>query len=577
MLTATTTSVSHWARFWYTDPGETETRTGEAARTYHSPASLMHTGGSLKSLFDMREKLVSISTVVILLYLAWVWGGLHPVWIMPAVGASAVLLLGLCATSLKSAVDAEHSGTPWWRDAFFYCGLLFLGYLAIQWWNAGRALFFDAGQQAWRYSSPPHPGWPSAFTKAEAAQMLTWFFPAWVLGMVMRSPLLCKRTVLVMLRALVYGAGLLALVGIAQFATHATARYWIRPAVGQFFASFGYTNHAAAFFVLMSAVAAGLLYREVFRTRPTESKWAGAVQRASLPEAPWRQLHREQSSAGRRMTVRMVALAASLLLCLVGANLSLSRAGVILAWSLALFVAGYGLISGWRRFRPIVRVNMVAATVATVCVLYFAVSGFGEKAIVQEFQVRKPIHHVLFPVLDNVNLALGGRPLLDRVALEIWRDNPVFGVGGWGYRYLLAFYVPKEDWKTVVEGFGKANVHCDVLQFLAEFGIIGSGLMLATLLALFVPLRRPVVTAKVDRAEATVPDARVHGMRQGGARRANPVLVMATIGLYLVVVFSLIDLPFRCPAILCTWVVVLAALPRLRRQNNSRHRSVASL
>ena len=34
-------------------------------------------------------------------------------------------------------------------------------------------------------------------------------------------------------------------------------------------------------------------------------------------------------------------------------------------------------------------------------------------------------------------------------------------------------------------------------------------------------------------------------------------------GLALVALFSLIDLPFRCPAILYTWVAVLAALPQI--------------
>jgi amino acid transporter len=38
---------------------------------------------------------------------------------------------------------------------------------------------------------------------------------------------------------------------------------------------------------------------------------------------------------------------------------------------------------------------------------------------------------------------------------------------------------------------------------------------------------------------------------------------MGLAGLLLVGIFSAIDLPFRCPAILYTWVVVLAALTRL--------------
>lgn len=76
------------------------------------------------------------------------------------------------------------------------------------------------------------------------------------------------------------------------------------------------------------------------------------------------------------------------------------------------------------------------------------------------------------------------------------------------------------------------------MQFLLEFGIAGCALLAAALAALLAPLFRKTV-----------------------ARGA--VLALTGAGLALVVAFSLIDLPFRCPAILWTWVTVLAALPKL--------------
>jgi len=498
---------------------------------------------------------------------------------MLAVCGSAVLLIGLLITQSRGGIETKHNGYFWWSDGFFYGGLFFLIYLGVQWWNAGRVLFFDVGLDQWRYSQSRHPGWPSAFSRPEAAQVLSWFFPAWVLGLVLRSPLIGTRTVLGMLRALVYGAGLLALVGIMQFVTGTKARYWVRPATDQFFASFGYTNHAAAFFVLMGAVAAGLLYREVFRMRPVEisavSSSGGSDASHDQSVGSTHEANSRTAPSGRQLLVRTTALASSLLLCLVGANLSLSRAGIILAWAMALFIAGYGLVRGWQRLHRVARVNLVAATFAILCVLYFAVSGFGEKAIVQEFKARRPIHHVLFPVLDNINLALADRPLLDRVAWEIWCDNPVFGVGGWGFRYLLSQYLPEAEWKSHVMGYGNANVHCDPLQFLAEFGLVGGGLMMAAALALLLP-----VFCKGVRGESSgvsMPHS-AHGVKGRGKRatsRTNPVLVMCSIGLVLVCVFSLIDLPFRCPAILSTWVLVLAALPRFVAANDSRQRSGA--
>lgn len=493
-----------------------------------------------------RSNLLSAVTAFILIYLAWIWGGLHQVSFLVAVGAAGILLIGVLLAAVIPGNAPSHGGQPWWRDLFFYAGLAFLTYLAIQWWNAGRIMFFDVGLSEWRYSLPRHPGWPSAFMREEAAQMLTWFFPAWVLGLAVRSPTIGARKVRSIIRVIVYSAGLLSLVGIVQFVTQSKARYWIRPATDPFFASFGYTNHAAAFFVLSGALAAGLLYREVFRAQRVKFK-LGEVQ---VPVD-----HGLNGARSKRRTLRIMSMAACLLLCLVGANLSLSRAGVILAWALAGFAALYGLIRGWRKVGPVARVNLAAVTFATLCIFYFAVAGFGEKAIRNEFRATRPIHHRMFPILDNVNLYLSCRPLLDQVALEIWQDNRAFGVGGWGYRHLLAFYGPEEGRAALVENPGMANVHCDPLQFLTEFGTVGVGLMGIALLALIVPLFRR------HKASAVATDR-----NRAGELQHNPLMTMSLIGLILIVIFSLIDLPFRCPAILCTWVVVLAGMNKVSRE-----------
>jgi hypothetical protein len=492
----------------------------------------------------MLERALTSATGLILLYLAWAWGGLQPAWLIPAVWACAILLGGVLYCGITCRGASASGGVSWWRDVFFYAGLMFLLYLTVQWWNAGRSLFFDVGLGEWRCSPPRHRGWPSSFSRAESVQALTWFFPCWVLGLAVRSPALGSRGLYALLRALVYGAGLLSLLGVVQFAAHAKARYWIRPAKDAFFASFGYVNHAAAFFVLMGALAAGLLFRAAFRARAVEGSASG--------------------SAARRHTLRIAALAASLVLCLVGANLSLSRAGVILAWSLAAFVAAYGLVRGWGKFNPVARVNLVAATLATLCVFYFAVAGFGSSDIRKQFAVRKPVHHRVFPVLDNINLTLGGRPEQASAAVRMWRDNAAFGVGAWGYRHLLALYIPEDMWGKLVRTSGRANVHCDPLQFLVEFGAVGTAIMLTGLLALIAPLFRAGEGGHAGRAAGCRPGSQAEGRPYAVANHRNPVMIMGMVGVSLVVFFSLIDLPFRCPAILCTWVVVLAAMKKLK-------------
>jgi hypothetical protein len=385
--------------------------------------------------------------------------------------------------------------------------------------------------------------------------------------LVVRSRIVGKPALLRLLRALVYGAGLLSLVGVVQFVTHAKARFWIRPTI-EFFASFGYTNHAAAYFVLMGALAAGLLFREILRSNtfnvggamdPTGSQARSVAARSAPPTL-------------KKHPLRIVALSASLLLCLVGANLSLSRAGVILAWALAAFIAVFGLVRGWKRLHAAARLNLAVATVAILFVFYFAVAGFGSKDISREFTAKKPLHHLLFPVLDNINLSFGGRAELDEAAWRMWEDHKLLGVGGWGYRYMLAFYLPKEKWNTVALSSGKANVHCDILQFLAEFGIVGFGFMLAAGLALIGSLFRPIrQSQRVSSAPVVTGVSPVNAARDGGyyrrkeagMSRRDPLWIMGVTGLSLVLIFSLIDLPFRCPAILCTWIVILAALPKV--------------
>jgi len=517
----------------------------------------------------MIEKILVSGLALILGYFTWVWGGLRLAWLPPAFWTSCILLIILLTASVVSARTMIPPSRFWWRDLFFYTGLLFIGYLVLQWWNAGRTLYFDVGYQEWRYSPPPHPGWPSAFSRMEAAQMLYWFFPAWVLGLTVRSPHVDKGLLMRLLRGLVYSAGVLALFGVVQFLTRTRLQYWLAPNEEGFFASFGYTNHAAAYFVLMGALAAGLLFREIFRSNAftVDRDLRAWSVHAGLSLAP----NAARLSASTQK-IRIGVLAASLLLCLVGANLSLSRAGVILAWALAAFIAMFGLIRGWKRLHAAARLNLAVATVAVLFVFYFAVAGFGSKDISREFTAKKPLHHLLFPILDNINLSFAGRAELDEAAWRMWEDHKLLGIGGWGYRYMLALYIPKEKWNTVVLNSGKANVHCDVLQFLAEFGIVGFGLMLATGLALIGSLLRPIRHSQKERSSPVVTGVSpVNAARTGGYQRReekemsrhDPLWIMSIIGLSLVLIFSLIDLPFRCPAILCTWIIILAALPKV--------------
>ena len=445
----------------------------------------------------------------LLTYTTWAWAGLRPSFHGVGVAAS-VIMLAVVFLAGRSAV-----GRVTLRDPVFYLGLAFLGFLALQWANAGRAFYFDVGYQRWMYMPPKWPGWPSAFSGAEARQMLTWFFPAWGIAVTIRSQMLDRRDLRGLLTFMCGSSGLLALFGVVQFSTGSEAIYWLHPLDGRFFASFAYGNHAASYFLLAGALAAGLLHEELF-----DSSWVEFDGTAPF------QVQRPGRVAG---------LALILLLCLAGANLGLSRTGVLLAFVLALGIVACFWVSGWRMLAPVGRLNLAAVTLAIAGSLYFVVAGVGAKAIQEEMALKAAPSGGTWTAWSRINLELGERPQLAQAAMAIWRKHPWVGVGGWGFKYLLAEQIPANLWRNL-KNKGWANVHCDFLQFLTEYGVVGMALLLGTVGAMARDLwRRPF--------------------------RPTGLWLLSVFGLGLVLVASVVDLPFRCPAILYAWVAVLAALP----------------
>lgn len=447
---------------------------------------------------------------VLLVVASWRWGGCRNADAPFFTALAAVILVEAFGVLNRSgAIRTTGENPGWWRrDLFFWSGLVFIAYLGCQWWNAGRELGYDEQARRWAYAPPPHPGYPWAIARTDAAQMIHWFFPAWTIGLSIRSPTMSRRGFNWLARSLLFSAGTLVVAGLIELLSGVPGRFWRMPPGCDSFASFGYGNHAAAYFVMLGALAAGMFFRTSFRRDRPESK----------------------SVAG--------GLAAALILCLIGANLSLSRTGIIMAWSLAATAAGYGFVRSRRVLRPAARFRWAAATAAAGILLYFAVIGSRGPAISAEFTVKRHPLAQLIPAWQTVNLDLSDRPRLWGAAWRLFRAYPWYGCGGRGFAYLAAFHLPETAWRSLRTNPGRANVHCDPLQFLAEFGLAGTGLMTLALGALLVPLLRP-------------------------SGRRGAVFIFGALGLALVAAFSLIDLPFRCPAILWTWTALLAALPRL--------------
>jgi len=129
-------------------------------------------------------------------------------------------------------------------------------------------------------------------------------------------------------------------------------------------------------------------------------------------------------------------------------------------------------------------------------------------------------------------------------ANKIWNDNKLFGVGGWGYRHMVGTYMPEKAWVLLKES-GRANVHNDFMQYLAEFGVVGLGLILLAVAVLLWPLLRYPIWN-------------------------HPMIFFPMMGVLLTCLHSMIDLPFRNTAIILSWTIILTSAGEYARLTMTR-------
>ena len=238
---------------------------------------------------------------------------------------------------------------------------------------------------------------------------------------------------------------------------------------------------------------------------------------------------------------------------------SLSRAAILLCAVVFLVLSVYMIVGVWQKAETGGRAKVLTAIALTLFLITLSLTVFAPKALKTEIATITPA-----AVFDRVS----GRAYYHaRVAKEIFSDHPVFGVGGWGYPHYLMQYLTPEETK-IMQIQGGANVHNDSLQFLAEQGAVGYGLMVLCVLVLVVPLVWQAV--KVCRTLAAIRESDKAAAKPVWLYRLPPELVALFVGTAATVCHSLGDLPFRSPAVLTVWVLSFVCasgfLPAVRRK-----------
>ena len=428
---------------------------------------------------------------------AWLRGGTRTEFLVPTIPWLLALLfevmlffpqrhLGESSVSARQRTW-RHLG----RDPLLYVTVVFLLVMVVPFMNRGLCLVCD--YPAIMAGASPDPRIPFAPFCVDAAghfNVLLWFVPA-LTAMLAAKHALSRSGKRMLVEMIVWNAAVLAVEGFIQQAAGAPSSLWTgkEPAVEEFFASFGYANMGGAFFVMAFALSVG-----VWLTRVAEVA-------AMPPIDPTRSVSQQKLHRWIRAHYPLAAA----LLNLFAVLSTLCRAAMINLVVLAAFAFIYyecSLVFAHRnRARNVKRAAFGFAAGIVVAISLFI---FGPKDWTRELDSVSSLE-----VLDRVS---GKGAYHARVSMAIFKDHPLFGVGGWGYKHFCRSYMTPDELEQM-QTVGGANVHNDYLQFLCEHGLVGFGLLVAVFLLLVSPIFHDWFilyrAARFMRTDASPPSPRV--------------------------------------------------------------------
>lgn len=395
-------------------------------------------------------------------------------------------------------------------DPLIWLSLLFIAYLTLQFHNTGRIRVFDFDENRWVFSLPPYPSLPWSFNGYEAFEMIRWFAPVLTVFAILRHSWQALSPV-VLLRIVCVNGLLNAALAFTHLMMGWEKMYGIQQFGRDVYGSFGYPNNGATYFIILFSIGLGLLLKELLC----------------------------ESAERSRLWLSFAAVCT--VVFFLAASLSGSRTGILGVW-LSLFCTLFSLLwIGWPRLHPVQRILTTLGGLGCLGIGIAAYLTFVPPDVLTELRDAT--------VNLNTDKELTARWFQIRAAVDMWRDHPWYGVGGWGYRYLLAEYLPVSEWGILLKK-GKANVHNDLVQFWVEFGLVGFGLLTSVFLPALLRCIRHLFLRPLDDRSVW----------------ADPLRIASLWGVGLVAAHSLIDLPLRSPAVYIHAILLFQLLsphPRL--------------
>ena len=416
-----------------------------------------------RSRIRAREWLVAISGGATLAFTAWGLGGVQ-MWTLH------VLLVGGLLTMFLAVFKARVSKFPYFSFSNqslrrliswppFWFSFLFLLYLMIGALNPTVEVVRD--ERGWWVEAVQAPlaAWLPTSVRSDYHPMNAWrvlasFTAAFTLIWGLWAGLTRRKPVLLVLWCLLISGAAMGLVAILQHLTEAKMVLWTFPSSNEYFwGSFFYRNQAAAYLNLILIASGVLFFYHANRTRKFS-----------------------RSGGPHFLCFFTFALTAASI------GLALSRGGILFGGILTVSFLALLVLFG---LQSIFHIRSFLLSLLPVVILglgaILAVSYIDLDAIEERFG----------DIGETIETAdQDARAISTKATWDMTQDRLALGWGGGSFRYIFpmyqrnypeiyyAHYHRKKGWvgRRVCR-----YAHNDIVQFLAEYGVVGSSLILLTL------------------------------------------------------------------------------------------------
>ena len=319
--------------------------------------------------------------------------------------------------------------------------------------------------------NPPIRFLPFCVDRYEHLNVFLWCVTA-LSCMVATKHCLTRHGKRLLLELIAWNGTALAVLGFVQVVCGAPGPFWqTLPNGGKymhFFSAWGYENMAGDYFTAVFCIAVGL-WRWHYDESRTQTLEVSVHSGTKPRDLFWKQ------------NLYLIPAA----VCFFAALNTLSRSAIILASSAAAVFFVHTFISFAARVSRSRRVKAVAICGLVLGVIAFCALSYTPKSLKKEVDTLGTTE-----ILDRVTGKGEGKTQAD-IAIGLWKEHKLFGCGGWGYRHLYFSQVDesvrkrmeKYEWART----GRANVHNDYLQVLAEHGLVGLGAFVAIVFLLLKP------------------------------------------------------------------------------------------